>query len=124
MAIKIMVVEDDFIIRMFIEKVVESAGFKLVAKASSYDEALYFANLSKPEIILMDIGLSSKKDGIEAAEEILKVQEVKIIYLTGNSDENTIERANKTNPIGIIRKPINEELLISELKKYVANYFD
>lgn len=119
-----MIVEDDFIIRMFIEKVVQNTGFNVISKASCFDDAVKNALETKPDIILMDIGLSGSHDGIDAANKILETLETKIIYLTGNSDEKTIYRAMCTKPIGIINKPINEELLSEELKKYATEYLN
>lgn len=119
-----MIVEDDFIIRMFIEKVVQNNGFVVISKASCYEDAVQNALETNPDIILMDIGLSGSHDGIDAANKILETLETKIIYLTGNSDEKTIYRAMSSKPIGIIYKPINEELLSQELKKYAAEYFN
>lgn len=120
--IKIMIVEDDFIIRMFIEKVILDSGYELVSRASGYEEAVDQAAQFQPDLILMDIGLSGKKDGVETAARIREQQPVNIIYLTGNSDEKTIERARITEPLGFIFKPIDEEMLKADLRRFISRF--
>jgi CheY-like chemotaxis protein len=117
---KIMIVEDDFIIRMFIEKVVLDSGYELVSRASSYEEAVELAEQFRPDLILMDIGLNGKKDGIETATRIRELLPVKIVYLTGNSDEKTMEHAKSTQPLGFIFKPIDEEMLKEVLQRFIT----
>lgn len=124
MQTKVMIVEDDFIIRMFIEKVVLDCGCEIVLKSSSYQEAVTSTKGQVLDLILMDIGLYGTRDGrdgIDAVEEIKKhLPNVHVIYLTGNSDQATLIRAQRTNPDGYIFKPINEELLERELKKILT----
>lgn len=115
-----MIVEDDFIIRMFIEKVVLDSGYELVSRASSYEEAVELAEQFRPDLILMDIGLNGKKDGIETATRIRELLPVKIVYLTGNSDEKTMEHAKSTQPLGFIFKPIDEEMLKEVLQRFIT----
>lgn len=113
---KIMIVEDDFIIRLFIERVIVDAGYGVVAKAATYQDAVDFALKTHPDLILMDIGLSEKRDGIDAAVAIVSQITTNIIYLTGNSDDRTLERAMATKPLGIINKPINDLQLLEKLQ--------
>ena len=70
---------------------------------------------TKPDLILMDIGLSGDKDGIETSELINKDYDIPILFMTGNSDHSTIERAKATNPIDILLKPIDEGRLRNKL---------
>src|SRR3989344_1763140 len=109
---KVMIVEDDFIIRMFIEKVVKSLGAVIVAKASESNEAIELCKQCLPDLILMDIGIRGKIDGIETAKQIKEHCKTEVIYLTGNSDEKTLERAKGTAPYGFIFKPIDEVKLV------------
>ncbi len=115
-----MIVEDDFIIRMFIEKVVKSLGAEIVAKASESSEAIGLCKQYLPDLILMDIGIRGKIDGIETTKQIKQECKTQVIYLTGNSDEKTLERAKETSPYGFIFKPIDEVKLVRELQ----NFFD
>lgn len=115
---KIFIVEDDMIIQMFIERILGNLGLDIIGEARTGDETLAFLEKERPDFILMDIGLAGNKDGIETAEIINKKHQIPIIFLTGNSDKPTLARAQKTNPIGFINKPIDEASLKSVMQKY------
>jgi CheY-like chemotaxis protein len=108
---KILVIEDDMIIQLFISRALKNAGFEIVGEGRSCKQALELVAKAKPDIILMDIGIEGTKDGIETAELINKDYDIPIIFITGNSDETTIKRAKATNPIDILLKPIDERRL-------------
>jgi CheY-like chemotaxis protein len=116
---KIFIVEDDMIIQMFIERILNNLGLEVIGEARSGDEILDFLETTEqPDFILMDIGLAGDKDGIETAQIINSNYNIPIIFLTGNSDKSTLERAQKTNPIGFINKPIDEISLKSVMQRY------
>ncbi len=117
---RVMIVEDDFIIRMFIEKVVKSLGAEIVGKASESTEAVELCKQCLPDLILMDIGIRGNADGVETTKQIKKEFKTEVIYLTGNSDEKTLERAKATEPYGFIFKPIDEVKLVRELESFFA----
>lgn len=113
---KILIAEDDMIIQMFLNRVLSSAGFTIVGEARRSDQVLELAREHKPDLILMDIGLDGPKDGVETAEEINKEIRIPFLFLTGNSDESTIERAKKAGPIGFVFKPIDEIRLVDVIR--------
>ena len=113
---KILVVEDDMIIQMFISKVLKDAGFEIVAEARTSDQALQYVEKFRPDLVLMDISIAGRIDGIETAEMVGKKYNIAVIFITGNSDQATIDRAKKTNPIDFIFKPIDENQLKRRLK--------
>lgn len=116
---KIFIVEDDMIIQMFIERILSNLGLVIIGEARSGDEILEFlATEEQPDFILMDIGLAGDKDGIETAQIINSNYNIPIIFLTGNSDRSTLERAQKTRPIGFINKPIDETSLRTVMQQY------
>jgi CheY-like chemotaxis protein len=118
---KIFIVEDDMIIQMFIERILDNLGLEVVGEARTGDETIAFLENNRPDFILMDIGLAGDKDGVETAEIINKLYQIPIIFLTGNSDKPTLERAKMTQPVGFINKPIDEASLISVMTKYFNN---
>lgn len=115
---KIFIVEDDMIIQMFIERILSNLGLTIIGEARTGDEVIEFLKQQQPDFILMDIGLAGNKDGIETAQIINRSYDIPIIFLTGNSDKPTLERAQKTNPIGFINKPIDETSLKSVMQQY------
>ena len=103
------------IIQLFIKKVLKNAGFEITGLARDCDKALELLTTTTPDLILMDIGISGNKDGIETAELINKDYNIPIIFMTGNSDVSTTKRAKKINPIDILIKPISENQLKTKL---------
>lgn len=108
---RILIVEDEFIIAMLIEKQVTRLGYTVVDKVTSGDRAIDAAKAGKCDLILMDIKILGDLDGIDTMKEIRGFSDVPVIYITGNSDPLTRERAYKTNPSGYIIKPIELEML-------------
>ncbi len=108
---RILIVEDEFIIAMLIEKQVTRLGYTVVDKVTSGDRAIDAAKARKCDLILMDIKILGDLDGIDTMKEIRNFSDVPVIYITGNSDPLTRERAFTTNPSGYIIKPIELEVL-------------
>lgn len=123
---KIMIVEDDAVSAMSITKILEKAGYSVSSQAVSGEEAILKAETEKPDVILMDILLEGKMDGIETAQEINLKSNVPIIYLTGSDRHEIVERAAETDLSGYLIKPISErELLVTlEIALHKKKYFD
>lgn len=111
-----MVVEDEIATAMELEEMLVSRGYSFVGTASYGKEAVSMAKSLKPDLILMDIKLSGKMDGIDAAEKIMVESGTPLIFLTGHSDENLIARAKQANPLGYILKPLDERQIISAIE--------
>ncbi|ADV47552.1 response regulator receiver protein [Cellulophaga algicola DSM 14237] len=114
MKCSILIVEDNFIIQMFLEEILLGCGEHTVKTANNAAKALLVLENFKPNVILMDIGIGPGLDGIEVAEIIKEKYHIPVVFLTGNSDQATIARAHKANPIHFIFKPIDEEKLLAE----------
>lgn len=111
---QILIVEDEIIIAEDIQTKLIRMGYSVPAVVSSGEEAIVKVKENNPDLILMDIVLFGKMDGIEAAEKIHSFSDVPIIYLTAFADQDTLERAKITEPFGYLIKPFKErELLIT-----------
>jgi len=108
---KVLIVEDDFMLSLINKKYVELMGHRVVASVTNGAEAIAAAKEHQPDVILMDIRLDGKIDGIDAMMEIEKFSSVPAIYLSGNSDHENKDRAAKTNMIAFCVKPIHFEQL-------------
>ena len=108
---RILIVEDEAIVLLDIRSRLAGLGYSIVGTASTGEEAIVKANATRPDAILMDIGLKGDIDGISAAETIRKTQDTPIIYLTANSDITTLQRAKITGPFGYVLKPFDEREL-------------
>jgi PAS domain S-box-containing protein len=111
---RIMVVEDESITAMGLEKRLTKQGYDVVAVVASGEEAVRRAEETSPDLVLMDIMLEGEMDGVEAAARIASRLDIPIIYLTAYADENTLLRAKITEPFAYLLKPFQErELLIT-----------
>ena len=108
---KILIVEDEGITALEIQTKVENWGYDVVGVVSSGEDAVKIALETKPNLILMDIVLKEKLNGIEAARIIKKTQDVPVIYLTAYGDEKTLQNAKLTIPHAYILKPFEENEL-------------
>ena len=117
MNLRVVIIEDDFIIQMFLENIIESMGCTVRGFADNCEDGISLIQTENPDVILLDIGIKGNIDGIETAKKIKSTFNTPIIFVTGNSDKNTIERAKETNPVHIIFKPIDEDMLRKDLGK-------
>jgi PAS domain S-box-containing protein len=108
---RILVVEDEVIVAKDIQRTLERMGYPDVTVAHSGEEAVEMAKGASPSLVLMDIMLGGKIDGIEAAEEIATLLGIPVIYLTAYTDDETLGRAKLTEPFGYLVKPLVEREL-------------
>ncbi len=108
MAINILVVEDESIVRKDIERSLEKLGYNVVGHADNGEKALEIARLTKPDLALMDIQIKGAMSGIDTAEAIKQEMDIPVIYLTAYADEPTLNKAKLTEPHGYILKPFKE----------------
>ena len=112
----ILVVDDDKTTASVVQLYLENFGFAVADIATTGNEAIEKAKMLKPDLVLMDIQLGQGLDGIDAAEVIMKRMDIPVIYITAHTDEDTLERAQMTNPAGFINKPLRETDLLTTIK--------
>ncbi len=108
---KILVVEDEAIEALDIQRRLSGLGYIVPEIAFSAQEAVEKSETIRPDLVLMDIMLHGGIDGITAAEEIRSRLDIPVIYLTAYSDDDTLQRAKISEPYGYIVKPFNEREL-------------
>jgi CheY-like chemotaxis protein len=121
-AYSILIVEDEMIIAMEIAAVIRRMGHAVVGTAMKGEDAISLAELRKPDIVLMDIFLKGMMDGITAAEIIFNTYRIPVIYITANTDVNTLERAMKTKPFGYLTKPVNAQELQTAIERALEKF--
>jgi diguanylate cyclase (GGDEF)-like protein/PAS domain S-box-containing protein len=109
--VRMLVVEDERIVSMDLQRRLKTMGYEVVGAAVSGEEAIQKAEALRPDMLLMDVMLAGKMDGIEAAEIIRGRFGIPVIYLTAYADSSTLERAKVTEPFGYILKPFEEREL-------------
>ncbi len=118
----ILVVEDESLVAKDIQNRLKKFGYAVPAIASTGEEAIKKAAEGYLDLVLMDICLKGKMDGVEAAQEIHNNFNIPIIYLTANADDSTLERAKVTNPFGYILKPFKEKELKTTIEITLAKH--
>jgi two-component system, response regulator PdtaR len=116
-SLRVLIVEDEFFISLYIKDLVTTLGHAAIAIAVSADQAVSIAERDKPDVVLMDIRLIGSRDGIDAAEEIRRRFGIASIFVTANTDPQTRQRALAVQPLGILEKPLTEQRLKLELSK-------
>lgn len=110
---QILIVEDELIISLIIEKMVKNMGHRVLAKVRSGEEAVHAAESLQPDLILMDIRLQGEMDGIDAMNEIRKDSDIPVIYITGNTDQMYRNRIRRSEYLDFLTKPVT----LDELSK-------
>jgi len=115
---KILAVDDTTFFQNILKKVLHDTSYKLTCAASGR-EALKILEKQKPDIFLLDIEMPGM-DGYELAEKIReKGFKEPIIFLTGNAKKEYLAKAVEAGATDFIIKPINKEILISKIRKYI-----
>jgi len=111
---KIMIVEDEAVIAFRLQQCLTSMGFDIVGVAYSGEEAVEKAINLRPDLILTDIMIQGKPDGIQVAEIVKLALDIPVIFLTACSEDKIIERTKQAEPYGYIVKPFqNHELKVA-----------
>lgn len=114
--LNILIVEDELIIAEDMNTMLSKMGYHVMDIALDAQEAIQFLEAHKPDLILLDIRLGGKKDGIELAEEINEKYSIPFIFTTSFGDGETIERAKKVKPINYLIKPFKPEQLFTSIE--------
>ena len=137
----VLIVEDDEDTAEILSEALQQLDYNVAAAVTNGADAIACVQENVPDIILMDIELLGDMDGVQTTREILMICEVPVVYLTGRTDDETLDKVKKTNPYGYIVKPfevtelkvaielalykhdveVGREKLISELQDIVAN---
>ncbi|MCK5148264.1 PAS domain S-box protein [bacterium] len=112
----IIIVEDELIIAQDIKRILVNLGYTVSAIVTSGEDALKKIDALRPDLVLMDIKLNGKMNGIEAAGKAHALYDVPVVYMTANADEATVERAKKTQPYGFIYKPVQMDVLRASIE--------
>jgi CheY-like chemotaxis protein len=105
---KVLVVDDEAIITMQLEERLSAMGYTVAGMAASGEEAVDKARRLRPDIVLMDIVMPGRMNGIEAAKIVTDELDIPVVFVTSYADDAIIEKAKNVRPYGYIVKPFNE----------------
>ena len=120
--VKVLIVEDEVLVGRDIAARLKSAGYHIVDCVDTGREALHTLEEELADIVLLDINLIGDMDGIETAEKIRAKHDLPVIFLTSLSDQETAERAKRSQPAAYMLKPFNERQLHIAIQLAVSNY--
>ncbi len=105
---RIVIVDDDVFLSMVLEENLNSIGYDVVGAAVTGTAAIEMARETKPDLILMDIVLPGKPDGIDAARQIISELDIPVVFITGHKQTELLNRAKAAQPFGYVLKPFHE----------------
>ncbi len=108
---RILVVEDERLIAHNLKKILEQTGYEVPASVAYAEEAVELAANGGLDLVLMDVRLKGKMDGIEAAEIIVGRYHIPVVFLTSYTDESNLKRAAATHSYGYLLKPFQAKPL-------------
>ena len=104
--IRILIVEDDELIRALLDVIISDLGHTIVASVDNAVDALVAYSVHNPHVVISDIEIKGNVDGIELAKKLLQIRKCQILFLTGNTNDETFNKAKKLAPLAFIAKPI------------------
>ena len=121
--LRIIIADDEGVIRMGLKTMVQSLGHKVVATARTGEEAIEKVKQFEPDLLLLDIKMP-KMDGLTVAKLLSEQAPLPIVMLTAYSQKNLIEEAVEALVMGYLVKPVDEAKLAPSLDMAVARFKD
>lgn len=116
-AVRIMIVEDDYLVATQMTDSLSDAGFEIAAVATSAEEALAFARHEKISFAIMDVRLAGKRDGVDCALELFATYGIRCIFATAHADPQIKARAEPAKPLGWVQKPYSMASLVANVRR-------
>jgi response regulator NasT len=120
-ATRILVAEDETIIRLDLRDLLERTGFEVCAEARDGVEAVELARAERPDVAIMDVKMP-RLDGIEAARRILDERPIPIVMLTAYGQDELVSRAVEAGVFGYLVKPFRESDLLPAIRTATARH--
>jgi len=108
---RILIAEDETIIRLDLRALLEDAGFEVCAEARDGLEAIELARSEQPDLAVLDVKMP-RLDGIEAARRILEERSIPVVMLTAYGQEELVSRAVEAGVFGYLVKPFRQSDLL------------
>ena len=118
---RVIVVDDEAVIRMGLRAMLEDAGHQVIGTATNGRAAVVLAEIEKPDLILMDIKMP-EMDGLEAARLIMTKHPTPIVMLTAYSQRELIKQAKAASVFAYLVKPVKEEMVAPTLELAVMRF--
>ncbi len=121
MTARILIAEDETIIRLDLRELLEAAGFEICGEARDGEEAVELARTQQPDLAVLDVKMP-RLDGIEAARRILEERPIPIVMVTAYAERELISRAVEAGVFGYLVKPFRETDLLPAIETARARH--
>jgi AmiR/NasT family two-component response regulator len=118
---RVLIAEDETIIRLDLRELLEAAGHDVVAEAHDGEEAVALAREHEPELAIMDVKMP-RLDGIEAARTIISERPMPVVMLTAYGQQELVARAVSVGVFGYLVKPFRESDVLPAIRAAVARH--
>ena len=115
--LSVLIVEDDFLVALAAEAALREAGFEVAGVAASADEAIAEAAANHPSLVIMDVRLAGRRDGIDAAIELFREHGIRCVFATAHADTEAHLRAKPARPLGWLQKPYSMLELVGLMRQ-------
>jgi CheY-like chemotaxis protein len=114
----ILIVEDDSLIALHLQELLQNAGYDVPDPVASGEEAIEYVRTSPlPDLILMDITLDGRLNGVETARQIEKISYIPVIFISAHSDMELLASQGKSAPTAFIAKPFIRDDILQKVEK-------
>jgi DNA-binding NarL/FixJ family response regulator len=117
---RVLIVEDQYLEALDAQRELTNAGFDCVGIANTAAEAVLLAARERPNLILMDVRLASRTNGVEIASEIYEQHGIRCVFVTGQTDPSIREAAERAHPLGWLTKPYSPAQLIAAVNTAIS----
>ncbi len=121
-SISILIVEDNVLIADDMQMILEDMGYSVVANVTSYEKAIEVLKNESVDLALLDIQLATEKTGIDIGKHIRENYDIPFVFITSNSDKETINQAKEVKPNGYLVKPFEEKDLYTTIEITMSNF--
>jgi len=121
-SINILIVEDNVLIADDMQMILEDMGYTVAANVTSYEKAVEALTEHTIDLALLDIQLATEKSGIDVGEYIREKFDIPFVFVTSNSDKETVNQAKEVKPNGYLVKPFEEKDLFTTIEITMSNF--
>jgi two-component system, response regulator PdtaR len=114
---KVLIVEDQYLVAIDCELHLRAAGMECVGLATTAASALDLAERERPDLIIMDVWLASRADGVQAAIMIYERLGIRCVFASAHADELMRQEAERARPLAWIEKPYSCDSLVETVRR-------
>ncbi len=120
--LKVLILEDEALIALSMQEVLSLVGVEVVGVAATVGEALRLAGSTNPDVANCEVRLAGRRDGIDGAVLLHESSGLPVIFVTGQDDSATRQRAAKVDPVAYLEKPVRPQELIAAVQAAIAGH--